>query len=171
MRRSGATLQQIADKIGRTKERVRQILTKNFGTTKRKLMSTEKLCNLMGLPRNWVMQLYQDGVISPAAAWHTETRLFLLWAPATIDHIINYYKTRRLCRICYRPIPKGRWRYCSTDCLKESHKYKYRSAEARQRHIESIKRYREKQRQLAPAVMKNSPEYQSRCPVLSGIAE
>ncbi|MFC2022625.1 hypothetical protein ACFLTL_00465 [Chloroflexota bacterium] len=55
MRRSGATLQQIADRIGRTKERVWQILAKNCGTTKGGLVSTEQLCWLAGMSRNQVM--------------------------------------------------------------------------------------------------------------------
>jgi hypothetical protein len=171
MRWSGATLQQIADRIGRTKERVRQILVKGCGTTKRSLMSTEQLCKRLGLPRNRLMHLYEGQVISPVAARKTETRLFLLWAPATADQVVDYYRTNRLCRICHRPVPRGRWSYCSVECLKESHKYRYRSAEARQRHIESVRRYKEKQKRLMlQATVERTLEHQSERLVLSGIA-
>ncbi len=171
MRWSGATLQQIADRIGRTKERVRQILAQNYGTTKCGLMSTEQLCKRLGLPRNRLVHLYECHIITPVTVRKTKTRLFLLWSPATLDQVLSYYKTNRLCRICHRPVPGGRWNYCSAECLKESHKYRYRSAEGRQRHKESVKRYKEKQRQLMlQATTERGREHQPDRLVMSGLA-
>jgi len=155
MRYSGATLRQIADKIGRTKERVRQILIKNYGSTKHKLVSTTQLCKLSGLSWKRVMKLYQDSIITPVKEWDTNTVHYFLWSPATVERIRVYLdipKTNRLCRICHRPIPIDRHCYCSEKCYKESHKYKYRSVEARQRHLLSMKKYKRERKQLAQAV-------------------
>ena len=149
MRRSGATLQQIADRIGRTKERVRQILAKNCGTTKGRLVSTEQLCRLAGTSRNQVMRLYECNIISPAVARRTRTRLFLLWTQGLADQVTSYFQNNRLCKICRRAIPNGRWNYCSVECLNEGHKYCYQSVESRQRHLERVRRYKEKQQRLA----------------------
>jgi hypothetical protein len=133
MRQSGATLQQIADKIGKTKERVRQILVQNYGSTRHQLISTEQLCRLSGLPRNRIIELYEDSVVIPEVEWNTGIRHYLLWSPATWGQVISYYKRHRLCKICHRPIPNDRRVYCCAECCKEGHKYRYKSAEARER--------------------------------------
>jgi len=139
MRQSGATLQQIAAKIGKTKERVRQILVQNYGSTRHQLISTEQLCRLSGLPRNRIIELYQDSVVIPAVEWNIGIRHYLLWSPATWGQVISYYKRHRLCKICHRPVPKGRRTFCSEQCCKEGHKYRYRSPEARKRHRISMR--------------------------------
>jgi len=148
MRQSGATLQQIADEIGKTKERVRQILVENYGSTKHQLISSEQLCKLLGLPRNRVIELYQGRVIIPAVEWDTGAGRYLLWSPTTAEEVNIYYKTPRLCRMCHCPIPKGRWVFCSEQCYKEGHKYRYKSIEAKQRHIRSVKRYGEEHKSV-----------------------
>ena len=164
-------MQEIADRIGRTKERVRQILVKSCGTSKCRLMSTEQLCRRLGLSRDRLMHLYECRIISPVTSRKTQTRLFLLWSPATADEVDSYHQTNRLCRICHRPVPGGRWNYCSAECLKESHKYRYRSADARRKHIASVQRYKEKQKQLMlqPALVR-ALGHQSDRLVPSGIA-
>jgi len=139
MRQSGATLQQIAAKIGKTKERVRQILVQNYGSTRHQLISTEQLCRLSGLPRNRIIELYQDSVVIPAVEWKTGIRHYLLWSPATWGQVISYYKRHRLCKICHRPIPNERRVYCCEQCCKEGHEYRCRSPEARERHRISMR--------------------------------
>ena len=141
MRQSGATLQQIADRIGRTKERVRQILIENYGTTKHKLISTEQLCQLSGYSRNRIMELYQDNAIIPIVEWDRGNRHFALWSLSAAEQVNIHYKTHRLCKMCYSFIPKGRLVYCSEQCYNKSRKYKYKSVEAKQRHLRNIKRY------------------------------
>lgn len=147
MRQSGATLQRIGDEVGITKERVRQILVKNRGSTKHELISSEQLSRVLGLPRNQGIELYEDSVITPVAEWNRGNRHYLLFSPTTAEQIISYYKSHRLCKICRRPIPRGRRVYCSEQCYKEGHKYRYKSIEAKQRHIRSIKRYTERRKQ------------------------
>lgn len=151
MRCEGATLGQIADKIGRTKERVRQILIDNYGSAKHELLSTTQLCKLSGLYWNQIIELYQDSVITPACEWDTGTGRRSLWSQATLEQIRLYFQTRTktFCKICNHPVPTGRRYYCSELCYKESNKYKYRSAEARHKHLISVKRYRESRKRLA----------------------
>ncbi len=154
MRQSGATLQQIADRIGRTKERVRQILLRNYGSTKHKLISTEQLCKLLGLNRGRVMELYRDGAVTPVREWDTSIGHYFLWSPDTWLQIISHrllapYKVNRLCKMCHSSIPKRRRYYCSKQCYEEGHKYRYKSIEAKQKHRESVTRYRERRKQLA----------------------
>ncbi len=148
MRHSGATLQQIADRLGRTKERVRQILISNYGSTKHKLISTEQLCRILNLPRSRLLRLHQDGVIDAAREWNTTLGRYLLWSPTTVEQINLYYKTHRRCRMCHSYVPKGKRLYCSEQCYEESRKYKYKSIEAKQRHLKNIKAYRERRKMM-----------------------
>jgi hypothetical protein len=153
MRDSGATLRQIADKVGRTKERVRQILISSCGSTKHKLLSTSQLCKLTGLSKNRIIKFYQDNIISPVREWDTSTGHRSLWSTSAVKQVIIInslakYKTNRLCRICHSPVPFNRHYYCSERCYKESHKYKHRSIKARQRHLISMRRYKEKRKRL-----------------------
>ena len=146
MRHLGATLQQIADNIGMTKEGVRQILVRNYGSTKRKFISTNQLRKITGLTRNRIRELYLANIITPVREWDTSIGRYLLWSPTTWEQAISYYKTNGLCKMCHSSVPKSRRYYCSEQCYKESRKYKYKSTEAKQRHLESIKRYRERRK-------------------------
>jgi predicted nucleic acid-binding Zn ribbon protein len=144
MRNSGATLQQIASRVGRTKERIRQILINKYGSAKHKLISTEQLYRMSGISRYRVIELYQDNVITPAKEWETSIGHHLLWHPNTVNMIKEYFATHKRCKICDKPIPTTRRVYCSDECYREGHKYKYRNSEGRKRHIECIKKYRAK---------------------------
>ncbi len=151
MRYAGATLEQIAAKIGRTKERVRQILLNNCGSTGHKLLSTRQLCHLSGLSRKQVVRLAERGVITPVREWSSGHGRYAVWSRHALEQIEGCTEEPapvRLCRICHKPVPANRSCYCSTHCYKESHKYKYRSAEARQRHLLTMRRYKESCKQL-----------------------
>jgi hypothetical protein len=146
MRRSGSSMREIAEKIGRSKERVRQILCKGLGTTDHDLLSTLQLCNQSGLPRNRIIEMYRDGVISPVNQWDAGKRDYLLWTPDTVIKISAYYQTHRLCKVCNKPLPKNRILFCCDECRHEKHKYKYMTPEGRQRVLANIRRYREKKK-------------------------
>lgn len=148
LRESGASLEQIAEAIGRTKERVRQILVKNTGSTSHRLLSTQQLYHQMGLPRSRIIELYKDGIIKPKAEWKTGNHHYLLWPNNIAETISNYYNIHRLCKICGQQLNKGRWVYCSDDCYREGQKYKYKSEEAKQRHLRNIKEYLERRKGL-----------------------
>ena len=149
MREAGASLEQIAETIGRTKERVRQILVKNNGSTRHHLLSTQQLYCKLGLSRNRVVELYKDGIISPKSEWKTGNHHYLLWSADVAETVTNYYNRHRLCKICLRPVGKGRWVFCSDECYQEGQKYKYKSGEAKRRHLKNIKGYLERRRNLA----------------------
>ena len=151
LRQAGASLQQIADKIGRSKERVRQILVKNHGSTKHELFSTQQLYKLLGLPRNQILELYKDGVIVPAVTWVTGSHHYLLWDNRVEAQIESHYNKHRLCKICNRVIGKGRWIYCSKECYKEGQKRRYKDPAVRQRQLLSVRKYMDKRKQAALA--------------------
>jgi len=151
MRESGASLKQIAEKFGRSKERVRQILVQHCGSSKHRLLSTDKICHDLNISRNRVTELYADGVIIPKIEWRSGSKSYLLWTPDTLEQIRFHYKTHRLCKICLDVIPKSRRIYCSEECRKEGQKYKYKDKTAKLRHLLSIKKYRGKCRWLSQA--------------------
>ncbi len=152
LRSTGATLQEIGDRLGRSKERIRQILVKNYGSTECRLFSTEQLADQTNLSRYQIMKLYRDGVIAPERGWETGCGRYLLWSAITISKIKVYEREKRLCKICGGPIPRGRSVCCSQECLEESRKYKYKSDEAKQAYLRSISDYRRRKRQKFLAV-------------------
>ncbi len=153
MRQSGATLQQIADRVGKTKERVRQILVQNHGSAKHRLISTERLRKLFGMSRDQLFKLYRDSIITPARDWGTGNGHHLLWSADAPGQIATYISSQRLCRVCHGIIPWGRRVFCSRRCYKEGHKYKYKNAEAKQRHMASVKAYRERKKRRASGLV------------------
>jgi hypothetical protein len=146
MRRSGMPMRKIGEKIGRSRERVRQILVKSLGKTNHEYLSTLQLCNQSGLSRNRIVELYLDGIITPIAKWDTASRDYLLWPPEAVKKIGVYYKKRRLCKFCNKPLPKNRIFFCSDNCRFERQKYKYMTPEERKRVLENIRRYRERRK-------------------------
>ena len=148
MRRSGSTLQQIADKTGRSKERIRQILISNYGSTKHKLISTEQLRKVFGFSRHHVLDLYNNGIITPEKEWTASNGQYLLWSTTAINQINSYINATKVCKQCGTVIPSNRRAFCSTRCYTESHKYKNMSNDEKRRHFDSIKRYRAKQKQV-----------------------
>ena len=144
MRRAGATLQQIANRMGRTKERIRQILVNKYGSAKHTLISTEQLYKLSGISRYRVIEMYEANIIAPEKEWETSIGRHLLWHPDTIVAIKEHLASRKLCKICGGPVPHSRRIYCSDECYREGHKYKYRDPESRRKHLECIRKYRAK---------------------------
>jgi len=92
MRQSGMPMREIAEKIGRSKERVRQILVEGCGSTEHEFLSTLQLCKKAGLPRNRIMELYMDGIIVPAVKWDAGNRDYLLWPVEAVSKITLHYQ-------------------------------------------------------------------------------
>lgn len=160
MRQAGASLAQIAEEIGRTKERVRQILVKHYGSTKRNLLSTEQLCQELGIPRKRILKLSKAGIITPITSWTTGKHHFLLWSSSAKEKIIRHEKSHKLCRICRKSIPAGRWVYCSDECYLEGQKYRNKSEEVKRRRLLSIKKSinKRKRRQQAELLLEKIQE-------------
>jgi predicted nucleic acid-binding Zn ribbon protein len=146
MRQSGMPMREIAEKIGRSKERVRQILMEDCGSTNHAYLSTLQLCKQSGLPRNRIIELYLDGIIVPAVKWDAGNRDYMLWHQDAVVKIIAHYQNHRLCKVCNRSLPKNRIYFCSDNCRQERHKYKYMTHEEKKRVLDNIRRYREKRK-------------------------
>lgn len=147
MRRAGAPMREIAEKVGVSKERVRQILARNLGSTEHEWLSTLQLCAMTGVPRNRVLELHEQGVIAPASTWGAGKRQYLLWSKTVVVTIEQYYTTHHLCHVCQAPLPKNRVQFCSDGCRQERHKYKHMTLEEKQRVLDNIRRYRERRKQ------------------------
>jgi predicted Fe-S protein YdhL (DUF1289 family) len=50
-------------------------------------------------------------------------------------------------------LPKNRILFCSDECRRERHKYKYMTPEEKQRVLANIRRYRERKRQESRALV------------------
>lgn len=153
MRHAGAPMREIAEKAGVSKERVRQILSRAMGSTKHQWVSTLQLCEMSGLPRNRVLELQEQGVVSPISTWSAGKRHYLLWPAESVQAITEYYSTHHLCPVCNKPLPKNRILFCSDECRQERHKYKYMTSEEKQRVLANIRRYRERKRQTSQALI------------------
>jgi AraC-like DNA-binding protein len=153
MRAAGSPMREIAEKVGISKERVRQILNRNTGTTKHKWYSTLQLCEESGLPRNRVLELESLGVIKPAFTWGIGKRHYLLWPSEAVKCITEYYSTHHFCKVCNKPLPKKRVLFCSDACRQERHKYKYMTLEEKRRVLNNIRRYRERKKIAAQALI------------------
>jgi hypothetical protein len=140
MRQAGASLQQIASVTGKSKERIRQLLVSNYGSTRFDLLSTARLCGLLGLSRHQIVNLYADHMIMPAVARNAGKQHRLFWSPQTVEKVISHYQKNRLCRMCSCPLPKGRRVYCSPRCYQEGQKYRYKDARAKERRLISIRK-------------------------------
>jgi len=147
MRSAGAPMREIARAVGISKERVRQILARNLGSTQHQWLSTLQVCERTGLPRNRVLELYEQGVIIPSSTWSAGKRHYFLWAADSVAKITTYFDAHHLCRVCNKPLPRNRILFCSDECRQERHKYKYMTPEEKQRVLENIRRYREKKHQ------------------------
>lgn len=130
-RDGGATLQEIGDEIGRSRERVRQILVKQYGTAdiSKALLTTNQLAGLTNCSEPLIYKFRQQGIISPVGHGR--------WRPETVDIILEHRK----CKMCGKPLPAHRFVYCSDTCQIEGGKYKNRSEVAKKLHNERIRHW------------------------------
>jgi len=113
-RDAGASLKEIGDEVGRTRQRIHQILVKHFGTADDEgTLSTPQLLEQVGCSVYILNNLRKEGVISQVS-WGR-------WKPETLDIILELRK----CKICGKPVGKNRRFYCSAACEVEGAKYKY----------------------------------------------
>jgi len=138
MRQSGLTLEQIGSRFGITRERVRQLLARDYGSTRvRELLTTTELRRLAGCTQKYIDNLRQRGVIQPAMViGHGRT----LWKPETIATVIMYIDRHR-CPVCGKAVPSNRRVYCSRECYLETRRYKNQPEEVKRRHNETVKQW------------------------------
>ena len=122
MRQSGASLQQIASHFGVSRERVRQLLVKHYGSTKvNALLGATDLARQVGSDQSYIRKLRRRGIIQPARVVGKKRTL---WKPETVDTIARYVSNCR-CRVCDGPLPSNRWVYCSRACWIEAYRHRY----------------------------------------------
>ncbi len=150
MRQSGATLDQVGSRFGITREGVRQILTKHYGSTRiQNLLTTTELARLTDCGYSYIVKLKRRGVIQPAIViGHCRT----LWKPETIATIILYI-ARHGCPMCHGSVPSNRQVYCSRECYLEAHRYKNQPEEAKKQHNERVKRWLAKNPERARQIL------------------
>ena len=113
-RDAGASLREIGDEVGRTKQRIHQILVKHYGTADSEgTLSTSQLLEQVGCSSYTLFTLRKVGIISQVSSGR--------WKPETLDIILELRK----CKMCGKPVGKYRRTYCSTACRVEGKKYKY----------------------------------------------
>ena len=113
-RDAGASLKEIGDEVGRTKQRIHQILVKYYGTADSEgTLSTSQLLKQLTCSSAILYNLRKERAIS----WVSWGK----WKPETIDIILELRK----CKICGQQVGKNRRTYCSEACEVEGKKFKY----------------------------------------------
>jgi len=139
-RQAGASLQQIAECFGISRERVRQLLVRHWGSTRVSgLLTTAELQQLSHCNHAYVRKLARRGVIKPARIIGSKGRL---WKPETVDIIVRYIASHR-CPVCNRPLPSNHTVYCSRACYTEAYRHRYvkMSWQERKKHNERVRRW------------------------------
>ena len=113
-RDAGASLKEIGDEVGRTKQRIHKILVKHYGTADSEgTLSTSQLLEQVGCSSYTLYNLRKEGIISQVSSGR--------WKPETLDIILELRK----CKMCGKPVGKHHRTYCSAACKVEGQKYKY----------------------------------------------
>ena len=113
-RDAGASLKEIGDEVGHTKQRIHKILVKHYGTADSEgTLSTLQLVEQVGCSEAILYNLCKEKAISQVSRGR--------WKPETLDFILELRK----CKICGKPVGKYRTIYCSAACEVEGRKYKY----------------------------------------------
>lgn len=148
MRQQAYTLEEIGRKIGRTRERVRQILVQYYGSTdiNKNFLTTRQLTNEATCSPHLIEKLQQAGLITPIRRgfWDLESTL-----PIVI-------KSRPRCKICGKLVPKYRRCYCSDECYKEGMKWINRSEASNRTWLTAMKRWRERNPERLAEIQRRS---------------
>ena len=113
-RDAGASLKEIGDEVGRTKQGIHQILVKHYGTADSEgTLSTSQLLEQVGCSYYTLTSLRKVGAISQVSPGR--------WKLGTLDILLELRK----CKICGKSVGKQRRTYCSAACRAEGRKYKY----------------------------------------------
>ena len=129
-RDAGASLKEIGDEVGRTKQWIHKILVKHYGTADSEgTLSTSQLLEQVDCSFATLNNLRKVGAISRVSTGK--------WKLGTLDIILELRK----CKICGKPVVKHRRTYCSAACKVEGQKYKYWPEWRKKALCERIRRY------------------------------
>jgi len=132
MRSRGSTLQEIGNKCGVSKERIRQVLLKYYPyNLYPDAFTTSQLASELGTSSARVRVLCRKLSIQPLR--NTKGRgHIVLWNKSTLPLLIRSPMTK--CKTCGKPVHYPRTVYCSDSCHKESMKIRSRPKEVKERH-------------------------------------
>lgn len=119
MRTEGFTLEDIGSEVGLTKERIRQILEKDYPSVKTESLTERALAKLLGCSTGKLVRMRERGVISPRI---TGKRHSTIYSPAEIKKAQKALKLN--CAGCGRPLGPDRQIFCK-ECRKEYSRYPY----------------------------------------------
>ena len=119
LRSEGRTLQQVGDRLGVTRERVRQVLREHFPDCTLP-PSTEEAAKTLGMSHYRFRSAARRLGVQPMG----RSRGRVWWSPDVL-HIIQTSQEPARCCICGGLLPSGRRVYCSVDCLSEGRRLRY----------------------------------------------
>ena len=105
LREAGYSLEQIADKGGVSKERVRQIIKKFYPGTKPKLLSQRQVAKRFGVSPGTIANLRKRGLVCPVRIGNT-----CRYDEKTVEEVKTVLN--RPCRICGNPVFPGNIKLC-----------------------------------------------------------
>jgi hypothetical protein len=138
-RNKGKSLRQLGQMVGKSHERVRQILAKaNYRRSQESLLPEARVAARLGYPRDWLVQLRKEGVINPVrpgGQW--------LYSEDQVKQIPLLIAGRKKCELCGKPRPPGYLKFCR-ECSRhrKKHYYKTLSPEKKAEHMKRIAAWR-----------------------------
>lgn len=139
LRSCGYTLQEIGDKCGVTRERIRQILHRFYpDNLYPDVFMTHEISIKLGISDGRVLSLCKRMNISPIKTPHHSR-----WDQYVLP-LLSYTISHIFCRVCGKPVEPPRTIYCSAECNQIYGDSRYsRSAEYREKQKICHKRWRE----------------------------
>jgi ribosomal protein S14 len=152
MRTNGSTLQEIGNRCGVTRERIRQVLNKYYpDNLHASAFTTEHLARELEISRYCVRSLCNQLGIKPLRAPREHGKL-VLWDKKALPKL----RIAHTCQICGKPIPKGRRYYCSQQCQIQTAKYKYRPPKYKREHSLAVRRWQKEHPEIVKASAKKA---------------
>lgn len=137
-REQGYSLQQIGDRVGVTRERVRQILNQFYAGTFSRFPNQESVSTLLGCSLSILLRLRKEGISTPK-------RMGGQWRYSPEDIAIIVLALYKNCPVCGKPVRVNR-KYCCLECYKARWKNRYRhsSEEAKEKHRARMRDWRQR---------------------------
>jgi transcriptional regulator with XRE-family HTH domain len=135
----GRTLQEIADKYSISRERVRQLLSKAYGSTSYvEFVPLEVISKKINRSAYAIRKFIKQ---ERTIAYNQVGKNRILIKQQDSDKIKSFFENKK-CRICGEAIPAPRTTFCSKGCANEGGKYKNRSEESKTNHKRAVMRWK-----------------------------